>query len=176
MDLTEPTFSRHDSEFSADSGYISSPQESLFQTTNSIKSQYLEALYSTKTSLAYFAKSALSRARSEFQRLVQPSQNDSLIAFLQNMILKLDDFNAKYENFVLNVVNDDTNPLFVITDEERCHLIQKFKQNGGQDQEINESALQREVNELKIREYVSYESTDKNTTTNYNPCRSACIT
>jgi DNA replication regulator SLD3 len=151
MDITAPVYSRHESAFSADSGYGSSPKESLFQATNSIKSQYLEALYSTKTSLAYFAKSALSRARSEFQRLEQPTQEESLIAFLQNMILKIDDFSAKYENFLPTLINKQC-PL-VISDEERNHLIQKFRRNGGQDQEVNESALQREINELKIREY-----------------------
>jgi DNA replication regulator SLD3 len=152
MDIAAPVYSRHESEFSADSGYGSSPQGSLFQATNSIKSQYLEALYSTKTSLAYFAKSALSRARSEFQRLEQPSQEESLISFLKNMILKIDDFSAKYENFLPSLI-EEQGPL-VISEEERNHLIQKFRRSGGQIQEINESALQREINELKIREYL----------------------
>ena len=70
------------------------------------------------------------------------------------MILKLDDFNAKYENFVTSLVTDDIPCSFIISDEERNHLIQKFRRNGGQDQEINENTLQREVNELKIREYI----------------------
>src|ERR1700736_5220274 len=77
IDKTAPPLSRHDSEMSVDSGY-SSPQDPLLQATNSIKSQYFKTLYSTKTSLAYFAKSALSRARSEFS-VMQPHA-ESLIS------------------------------------------------------------------------------------------------
>ena len=143
-------FTRHDSEFSADSGYVSSPHDSLHNTTNSIQSQYLAALYSTKTSLAYFAKSALSRARSEFQRVEHSLSQNSLISILKNLILKVDDFNTKYENFIPAVIKENVHtPTFVITDEEQRHLIQKFKRNGGED---DESTLKREINNLKIRE------------------------
>ena len=89
--------SRHDSELSGDSGYASSPHTAL-PTTNSINSQYLEALYSTKASLAYFAKSALSRARADFQHGENSIQEDSLLTCLQNLILSDDGFNCKYEN------------------------------------------------------------------------------
>ena len=147
-------FIRHDSEFSADSGYASSPHDSLHNTTTSVKSQYLEALYSTKTSLAYFAKSALSRARSEFQRVEHSLAENPLISILQNLILKVDDFNTKYEEFIPAAVKENVHTAtFIITDEERKHLIRKFKRNGGEDDEINESTLQREINDLKIREY-----------------------
>jgi DNA replication regulator SLD3 len=157
MGIPEPwIFTRHDSEFSADSGYVSSPQDALSQATTTIISQYLEALYSTRTSLAYFAKSALSRARSEFQRVKEPSDRQSLASFLHNMVLKADDFNSKYESFLPSLIGDEMeNAPWIITDEERKHLIQKFKRNGGEEHEINESTLPREINELKIREYKS---------------------
>jgi hypothetical protein len=155
--LPEPSlFTRHESEFSADSGYASSPQDPLSQTTTSLISQYLEALYSTKTSLAYFAKSALSRARAEFQRMKASSNEESLISFLQNIILGEEDFNTKYETFLPGMMMTDevdNSTLLVITEEERKYLIQKFRRNGGEEDEITESALQREINELKIREY-----------------------
>ena len=146
-------FSRYESEFSADSGYASSPQITL-PTTNSIKSQYLEALYSTKASLAYFAKSSLARARAEFQNIDNSAEEDSLPMCLENLILSDDDFNSKYENHLPSLAQQDQHPSFPITEEERKHLIQKFKRRGGEDHEINESTLQREINDLKIREYL----------------------
>ena len=147
-------FSHHESEFSADSGYASSPQNAL-PTTNSIKSQYLEALYSTKTSLAYFAKSALARARAEYQHDENSAQEDSLPICLQHLILSDDDFNSKYENYLPSLNQQDQHPSFPITEEERKLLVQRFKRRGGEDHEINESTLQREINDLKIREYLS---------------------
>jgi hypothetical protein len=157
MDIPDPgTFTRHDSEFSADSGYVSSPRHALSQATTSIITPYLEALYSTKTSLAYFAKSALSRARSEFQGLKELSDKQSLASFLHKMVLKEDDFNSKYESFLPSLIGDEMeNAPWIITDEERKHLIQKFRRNGGEEHEMNGSTLQREINELKIREYGS---------------------
>jgi len=154
--VCEPSlFVRHESEFSApDSGYASSPQEALSQTNTSLISQYLEALYSTKTSLAYFAKSALARARAEFQRMKASWNKESLLSFLQNIILSEDDFNAKYENFLPGIKSDEMEKsMLAITEEERKYLIQKFWRNGGDENEVNESALQREIQELKIREY-----------------------
>ena len=147
-------FSHHDSEFSADSGYVSSP-ETVLSTPNSIKSQYLQALYSTKTSLAYFAKSALSRARAEFQHGENSPQGDSLLMCLQNVILSDDDFNSKYEIYVPGLNQQGQQPSFPISEEERKHLMRKFRRRGGNDREINESTLQREIsNHLKIREFV----------------------
>jgi len=147
-------FIRHESELSADSGYASSPQTTN-PTTFSIKSQYLEALYSTKASLAYFAKSSLARARAEFQNIENSVEEDSLPICLQNLILSDDDFNSKYENYLPRLNQQDQHPSFPISEEERKHLIQKFKRRGGEDHEINESTLQREITDLKIREYLS---------------------
>lgn len=122
-------------------------------TINSVNSQYLEALYSTKASLAYFAKSALSRARADFQHGENSIHEDSLLTCLQNLILSDDDFNCKYENYLPSLNQRTQQESFSITDEERKLLTQKFKQRGGEDHEINESTLQREINDLKIREY-----------------------
>lgn len=69
------------------------------------------------------------------------------------MVLKEEDFNSKYENFLPSLIGDETESTpWTIMDEERSHLIQKFRRNGGEEHEINQSALQREINELKIRE------------------------
>jgi hypothetical protein len=137
-------FSRHDSEFSADSGYVSLNE---FPTNPTIKPQYLEALYSTKTSLAYFAKSALSRARSEYI-----SRDGSLISVLSHLILEGDEFNIKYETVLPNFVKGDDDPTVneIITKEERRHLSQKFSKSDDVD---HQTTTQREINDLKIREY-----------------------
>jgi hypothetical protein len=151
MNVDSPSasvFTRHDSDFSADSGYASSPHDSLPSSTNSIKLQYLEALYSTKTSLAYFAKSALSRTRSEYLGL-----ENSLISILQNIILKADDFNTKYDELLPTAVKENLSPSLPVSDEERKHLIRKFNRGGGDEDEIAESTLLRRINDLKIREY-----------------------
>jgi hypothetical protein len=169
-------FVRHDSEFSADSGYISSPQDPSTLAKSNLISQYLEALYSTKTSLAYFAKSALSRARAEFQRVEYLAQGLSLISFLQTMVLSMDEFNTKYENFLPTLINDTPKePTLTISEEERRHLIQKLKREGGREEEINEKTLQREINELKNREYkVNCQSTlTQNTITDHHSCRAS---
>jgi DNA replication regulator SLD3 len=151
MDVGSPStslFARHESEFSIDSGYASSPHDSLSHSASTIQSQYLEALYSTKTSLAYFAKSALSRARSEHSIV-----ETSLLTSLQNLILKMNDFNTKYEDFLPAIVKENVISKFLVSGEEWKHLITKFKRNCGDENEITESVLQREINELKIREY-----------------------
>ena len=71
------------------------------------------------------------------------------------MVLKMEDFNLKYENFLPSLVKEDEGvSTMLISEEERRHLIQKFKQGGGREEEINENTLHREINELKNREYV----------------------
>jgi len=144
LPMSEGLFSRHDSEFSADSGYIS-VNESLSNPVHTIKSQYFEALYSNKTSLAYFAKSALSRARSECT-----AGDASLNSVLSQLILKGGQFNLKYEAVVPKFVNEDPISSDFITEEERRYLARKFSRNDDVD---HRTTTQREINDLKIREY-----------------------
>lgn len=141
---SEELFTRHGSEFSADSGYVSL-NESPVNPIHTIKSQYLEALYSTKTSLAYFAKSALSRARSEYT-----SEDGSLLSVLSHLILKGYQFNLKYEAVVPNFLkDDDLSSSEFITEEEQRYLSRKFLRSEGVD---HQTTTQREINDLKIRE------------------------
>ena len=105
-------------------------------------------MYSTKTSLAYFAKSALSRARSDFQRLEKTSDDETLIVFLRNMILRGDDFQEKYDDFTKTIAVEG----YSISEEERTHVRAKFNRSG--DEELTESAKLKEINELKVREYL----------------------
>jgi hypothetical protein len=157
---SEGMSSRHDSEFSADSGYISL-NESPTNPIHTIKSQYLEALYSTKTSLAYFAKSSLSRARSE-----HTSGDESLISVLSHLILLDDYFTTKYESAVPSFVKDDEESSACISDEERQYLSLKFSKHEEVD---HQSTTAREISDLKIREYPPHlNCTDENATTNHH--------
>ena len=65
----------------------------------------------------------------------------------------MDDFNTKYEDFLPAIAKENVISTFLVSDEERKHLITKFKRNCDDENEITESTLQREINELKIREY-----------------------
>ena len=137
-----------------DSGYASSPHDAFSVSSYSIKSQYLGALYSMRTSLAHFAKSSLPRARSEFQIIQSP--DGSLILSLQDLVLNDGDFNAKYDSFLPSLVRHDANeiPLF-ITEEEHVYLMQKFMKIGNGVHDINDASLQQELSNLRIREYLS---------------------
>jgi len=143
--MSEELFSRHNSEFSADSGYISS-NESLSSPVHTIQSQYLKALYSTKTSLAYFAKSALSRARSEYT-----VGDKSLTSVLSHLILKEGQFNLKYGTVIPKFINDDSISSDFFAEEERRYLARKFSKDDDVD---HRTTTQREINDLKIREYL----------------------
>ena len=106
-----------------------------------------------KTSLAYFAKSALSRARSEFHRVENLIHENSLISILQDLIIKHDDFNIKYEKFIPTALKEDNHTeTSLVTDEERTLLIRKFKRYSNEEEKISESILRREIHDLKIRE------------------------
>jgi hypothetical protein len=140
---------------SVDSGY-SSPQDPLLQATTSIKSQYFKTLYSRKTSLAYFAKSALSRARSEFSAM-QP-QEESLISFLQNMILDIEDFSTKYDVFLPGAITspgEDTGGMVVWQDEYPLLVQMLARHAGDKEGEGKKVAQLKDIKELKIREYIS---------------------
>lgn len=77
------------------------------ENLESIKSQYREALYLSKASLAYFAKGPLSRARASFTTdsgsLVGA---DRLVSFLRSLILGLSLLDKKYRETLPGIVND----------------------------------------------------------------------
>ncbi|KAK0509818.1 hypothetical protein JMJ35_008212 [Cladonia borealis] len=82
---------------------IQEPEEMLAM----IRSQYQDSLYASKTSLAYFAKGPLSRARAAFQSQDCSSRDQShLIEFLRNSILSLPTMDVKYRETILSIVKD----------------------------------------------------------------------
>ncbi|SLM40995.1 DNA replication regulator Sld3 [Lasallia pustulata] len=72
-----------------------------------IRVQYQEALYISKTSLAYFAKGPLSRARAAFlnQAGSSPMATD-LIRFLRTVILSLSSLDTKYRDALPSLVQN----------------------------------------------------------------------
>ncbi|KAK5020630.1 hypothetical protein LTR16_001198 [Cryomyces antarcticus] len=72
-------------------------QSSAQEVTQTIVAQYLETLYLSKTSLAYFSKGPLSRARAAFSTGIESSpQLSDLIVFLRSMVLALSVMDRKY--------------------------------------------------------------------------------
>ncbi|KAI9839999.1 MAG: hypothetical protein M1819_000191 [Sarea resinae] len=80
---------------------LPTPQEAI----DIVISQYLEALYISKTSLAYFAKGPLSRARASFHRDTDSAASPSdLAAALKSLILPLNSMDKKYRESLTNLV------------------------------------------------------------------------
>ena len=72
-----------------------------------IKAQYQEALYVSKTSLAYFAKGPLSRARASFRGSTGSSTNAKcLIESLRSNVLSLSVMDKKYREALPSIVKE----------------------------------------------------------------------
>ncbi|KAH0544099.1 hypothetical protein FGG08_001717 [Glutinoglossum americanum] len=95
--------------------------QSAQQIFDMIRTQYLETLYISKASLAYFPKGPLSRARAVFSADHGTSmlQND-LVTFLRSLVLSLSLVDKKYKNSIpeflgslpaLNFSEDDVDAL-----------------------------------------------------------------
>lgn len=108
-----------------------------------------------KTSLAYFTKSALSRARAEAKQ--QPGQS-SLIPLLQGLLLQDEDFNTKYETYLPSLLVADLQnpPSSFLLQEELPHLTKRFGSGG--DDEMRTRLLEIEIKELKVREYEHFQT------------------
>ena len=77
------------------------PQQAL----DTIRTQYLEALYISKTSLAYFAKGPLSRARAAAKSWTgSVAAMEKLITFLQESVLPLSLSDRKYRETLSGIV------------------------------------------------------------------------
>jgi DNA replication regulator SLD3 len=69
--------------------------------------QYLDALYLSRTSLAYFAKGPLSRARSTLTGGIDVSPNSGdLVEFLRNSILPVNVMDKKYKENLTALIKD----------------------------------------------------------------------
>ncbi|KAL2043524.1 hypothetical protein N7G274_003831 [Stereocaulon virgatum] len=87
-----------------------------------IKSQYQEALYASKTSLAYFAKGPLSRARAAFQKNDGSGYDQShLVQSLRTSILSLTVMDTKYRETLPALIKDL--PFGPLSEDERATVV-----------------------------------------------------
>ena len=71
-----------------------------------IRAQYQEALYLSRSSLAYFAKGPLSRARAAFSSSNSPNENTlTLVQYLRSSILTLAVMDQKYKDALPSVID-----------------------------------------------------------------------
>ncbi|PLB43919.1 hypothetical protein P170DRAFT_393995 [Aspergillus steynii IBT 23096] len=91
---------------------LQSPQELL----DNLREQYLQALYVSKTSVAYFAKGPLTRCRAGFQSPDSESATPAdLINFYQEAILTAKKMDLKYRETLPTTIQD---AMLAISDEE----------------------------------------------------------
>lgn len=99
--------------------------EDLLKT---IKTQYMESLYRTKASLAYFAKGPLSRARAAFS-----DSNDAaaslhhLLDYLQTLIIPLNMLDKKYRETLPTLVTEF--PASSLSDGERVEVAAQYQKD-----------------------------------------------
>ena len=96
---------------------LQEPQETL----NMIKTQYHEALYASKASLAYFAKGPLSRARATFGSREGDQDQSYLTQFLRESILSLTTMDTKYREILPALIKDL--PFESLSDDEGAMVI-----------------------------------------------------
>ncbi|KAJ5135788.1 DNA replication regulator Sld3 [Penicillium bovifimosum] len=83
-------------------GVQQSPEELL----DSMRDHYLQALYVSKTSVAYFAKGPLTRCRAAFQAREQPRGPAELVEFYREAILPARKMDVKYREALPTCVRD----------------------------------------------------------------------
>ncbi|KAF2460811.1 DNA replication regulator SLD3-domain-containing protein [Lineolata rhizophorae] len=92
----------------------------------SFMTQYLDTLYISRTSLAFFAKGPLSRARAAFSKKENPSmQLSDLTAFLRDFIIPLPTMDKKYRDKVPTKLQDF--PMVSYSDDEEAPPKKKVK-------------------------------------------------
>ncbi|KAK2774699.1 hypothetical protein FQN52_004228 [Onygenales sp. PD_12] len=82
--------------------------QSSQELLNSLRTQYLEALYISKTSVAYFAKGPLSRTRAAFQSVDEQSSLhlSDLSSFYRECILPVKKMDVKYKDSVPEAIQN----------------------------------------------------------------------
>jgi len=79
---------------------VPSNVQSVLET---LHQQYLETLYTSKTSLAYFAKGPLVRARTQMQSMPTPHHSD-LADFCRDSIIPVKKMDLKYRDSIMNIL------------------------------------------------------------------------
>ncbi|PYH92184.1 hypothetical protein BO71DRAFT_442641 [Aspergillus ellipticus CBS 707.79] len=99
---------------------LQSPQELL----DGLRGQYLQALYVSKTSVAYFAKGPLARCRAAFQSENESSRPADLIEFYREAVLPAKRMDHKYRETLPSTIQDS---LLVMSDDESAQPKKKRK-------------------------------------------------
>ncbi|KAL4893973.1 DNA replication regulator SLD3-domain-containing protein [Aspergillus ambiguus] len=103
-----------------DNDPLQSPQETL----DNLREQYLQALYVSKTSVAYFAKGPLARCRAAFQSETESARPTDLIDYYREAILTAKKMDLKYRESVPATLQD---ALLSISDAEPPRTKRKSK-------------------------------------------------
>ncbi|KZL70746.1 dna replication regulator sld3, partial [Colletotrichum incanum] len=82
------------------------PQQTAGDIMDNIRTQYMEALYKSMGSLAYFAKGPLSRARAAFHLDCDGTMNmNDLIDFLKSLVMTTVQIDKKYRETIPNIIS-----------------------------------------------------------------------
>jgi DNA replication regulator SLD3 len=119
---TSPAIPAHDTSLICDKGRNGSPKPLSLQGNDpvladpfdavpsnvqsvleTLHQQYLETLYTSKTSLAYFAKGPLVRARTQIQSMPTP-QHSVLADFCRDSIIPMKKMDLKYRDSIVNIL------------------------------------------------------------------------
>lgn len=99
-----PVLSGPQPDFSDPSADLQASAEDVFQ---SLRFQYIEALYHSKGSLAYFAKGPLSRARTTFHFECDANlDTNDLLNFLKSLVVAIPLIDKKYKETVPKLVDE----------------------------------------------------------------------
>ncbi|KAL8799769.1 MAG: hypothetical protein Q9182_005635 [Xanthomendoza sp. 2 TL-2023] len=94
----------------------------------SVKIQYMESLYRSKASLAYFAKGPLSRARADCSDMIDGAAGrQCLIEYLRTLIVPLPMLDKKYRETLPSLITKL--PCSNISEDERNEVLAKCKKN-----------------------------------------------
>ena len=96
---------------------------------DTVRAHYMEALYVSRTSLAYFAKGPLSRARATHQLQEHSlSESHGLIEFLRSSILTVTTNDKKYNTTVPQLIREI--PIGVMEDDDGCPAMEALYKKG----------------------------------------------
>ncbi|CAG8110116.1 unnamed protein product [Penicillium olsonii] len=139
--------------------HMADMQQSPEELLDGMRDHYLQALYISKTSVAYFAKGPLTRCRTAFQvrDSEQPEASAELIAFYREAIIPAKKMDLKYKESLPSAVGDAA--LAISEDEQkpkgRKSKKKKLGRNGlypGEERFIHKWWKERAMNESSARE------------------------
>ena len=133
-------------------------RQSSTEVLGKLRESYYETLYLSKTSLAYFPKSTLSRTRAYFQEdgPSNPAPVEELYKFLQSMVLPLGTMDHKHRKTLPTFASEERiDDASMLSPEEEVY-IQNWRTLAFGDRFVLASCpkLKHVMDQLKTREYV----------------------